>query len=141
MIVWNTGCTSVGEPADNAEAPRPLPSDAPGPPRNSALRSWISLNSRTFSMAMTAWSTNVSSKAMCGSVKGPHLHTTNPNHSKGTPSRCSGVASAGRWPAVSENSQPGTPSQLRQIINVESVTIITTRPSGDDRWTGRVRRR
>ena len=36
----------------------------------SRLRSCNSLNSRTFSMAMTAWSAKVSSSAICFSVNG-----------------------------------------------------------------------
>ena len=38
--------------------------------RNSALRSWISLNNRTFSMAITAWSAKVLRSAICFSVNG-----------------------------------------------------------------------
>ena len=38
--------------------------------RNSALRSWISLNNRTFSMAITACEAKVFSSATCLSVKG-----------------------------------------------------------------------
>ena len=33
--------------------------------RNSALRSWSSLNRRTFSIAITAWSAKVLSSAIC----------------------------------------------------------------------------
>src|SRR5215831_11886490 len=38
--------------------------------RNSALRSWSSLKSRTFSMAMTAWSAKVVTSSICFSVNG-----------------------------------------------------------------------
>ena len=38
--------------------------------RNSALRSWISLNRRTFSIAITAWSAKVLSSETCLSVNG-----------------------------------------------------------------------
>ena len=61
--------------------------------RNSALRSWISLNRRTFSMAITAWSAKVSRSAICFSENGftsirriPIAPIATPSRSKGAPS-------------------------------------------------------
>ena len=61
----NTGCTLVGEPLITR--------------RMSAVAVWfasascVSLNSRAFSMAITAWSANVASSAICLSVRVPGL--------------------------------------------------------------------
>ena len=64
-IASNTGCVSVGELLMTAGC-RPSPSGA------RALRC-VSLNSRTFSIAMTAWSTKDCASAISASVKAPRL--------------------------------------------------------------------
>ena len=43
---------------------------APNRPRHSPVRASNSLNSRTFSIAITAWSAKVSSSLICAGVKG-----------------------------------------------------------------------
>ncbi len=62
------GCPSAS--GDDAAESRSLLSAAPAPRVSSRLRSCNSLNSRTFSMAITAWSAKVSSSAICLSVNG-----------------------------------------------------------------------
>ena len=66
----STGCRSVGEDGDDAQDLGQWPSAAPAPRSARALRCSSSSNSRAFSMAMTAWSANVSSSAICCSVNG-----------------------------------------------------------------------
>ena len=60
--------------------------------------SWISSNSRTFSIAITAWSANVVSSSICLSVKGRDLVFHRPIVPRGTPSRSKGTASTVRKP-------------------------------------------
>ena len=65
----STGWRSVGDEAMTRRT-SPSPSAAPAPRSSSALRCSSSSNSRAFSIAMTAWSANVSSSAICSSVNG-----------------------------------------------------------------------
>ena len=58
-----------------------------------ALRSCSSLNNRTFSMAMTAWSAKIFEQRDLFVCERPDLRPTNQNRPDGTPSRSSGVAS------------------------------------------------
>ena len=68
-ILWNTGCSSPGEEADDLQHFRR---------RGLLLQRLVpcrlhSLNSRTFSMAMTAWSAKVCSSSMSLAANGPGL--------------------------------------------------------------------
>jgi hypothetical protein len=53
--------------------------------------SWISSNSRTFSIAMTAWSANVVTRSICLSVKGRTIRRINKSTPIGIPSRNRGT--------------------------------------------------
>jgi hypothetical protein len=66
---------------------------------NSRLLACSSLNSRTFSMAMTAWSAKVFSRAICLSVNGTASARRRLIEPSTTPSRSSGTLSAVRVPA------------------------------------------
>src|SRR5215467_664579 len=57
------------------------------------LLSWISSNSRTFSIAIAAWSANVSTSAICLSVNGSTSVLMRPMTPFGIPSRSIGTAS------------------------------------------------
>ena len=94
--------------------------------RNSALRSWISLNSRTFSMAMTAWAAKVSSSSICLSVNGRTSVSANRNHSDRHSLSSSGVLSSVRMPrllrmaSLSGNSSSASSCK---IINVNRLSF------------------
>ena len=45
-----------------------------------AITAWSAVNRRTFSMAITAWSAKVWSRAICLSVNGPDLESTDQDH-------------------------------------------------------------
>ena len=66
---------------------------------SSALLSWISLNNRTFSMAITAWSAKVLRSAICLSVKGRTSVRRMRIAPIGRPSRSSGAPSTDRVPS------------------------------------------
>jgi hypothetical protein len=78
-----TGCTSVGDRLIT--------------PKISAVAiccsnaSFVSVNSRTFSMAMTAWSAKVWSNAICSRVNGPGVARETPMAPIGAPSRSIGT--------------------------------------------------
>ena len=93
----STGCTSVGERLMMLEhfGRRRLMLQRLAHSR-CALAS--SLNSRTFSMAMTAWSAKVLSSAICLSVEGLNFRAANINNPIGTSLRSSGVARTVRLP-------------------------------------------
>ena len=72
--------------------------------RSSPLRASSPVNRRTFSMAITAWSAKVWSKAICASEKGrgvPHRWTV--MAPMGTPSRVMGTETRLQRPTVSRN--------------------------------------
>ena len=73
----STGWMSVGELAMTPKHLSSSRSDAPGSRSSLALLS--SLNNRTFSMAMTAWSAKVSSSLICFSVNGRTSSAANHN--------------------------------------------------------------
>ena len=83
---------SVGELADDAQHFGWSPSAAPAPRaiRVAFLSSW---NSRTFSMAITAWSAKVLSSAICLSVNG---RTSSPANHESPRSQCLRAATARR---------------------------------------------
>ena len=58
--------------------------------------SLVSLNSRTFSMAMTAWSANVSSSSTCRAANGPGSVRVTLIIPMGTPSRSIGTLTLAR---------------------------------------------
>ena len=68
-MALNTGCTSVGAELEITRRYLRSPSAAPGLGQVS-VRASSSLNSRTFSIAMTAWSAKVWSSAICLALKG-----------------------------------------------------------------------
>ena len=63
---------------------------------SSRFRASSSVNSRTFSIAMTAWSANVCSSAICLSVKGRTTRRATEIAPIGRPSRIIGTASTVR---------------------------------------------
>ena len=88
-----TGCRSVGE----LEMTRRMSAVAvccSSASVRSAFLASSSLNSRTFSMAMTAWAAKVSSSAICLSVKGRTSVRETSNTPTEAPSRSSGAARA-----------------------------------------------
>src|SRR6516165_4382397 len=64
------------------------------------LLSWISSKSRTFSIAITAWSAKVSTSSICLSVNGRTTVRFKWSTPIGIPSRRSGTASTVRKPAL-----------------------------------------
>ena len=94
----NTGCTSDGELAItfriSAVAVR------------CSSASCVSLNSRTFSIAMAAWSAKVRSSAMCLSSKGCTSVRRTRIEPSARPSRSSGTASVVWWPCLRASSLP-----------------------------------
>ena len=97
--VSSTGWSSVGEEAitRNTSLVAVCCSNASV---RSRLRDWSSLKSRTFSIAITAWSANVLTSSICRSVNGSTMsrHTMMPPI--GVSSRSSGVASSVRTPSL-----------------------------------------
>ena len=67
---------------------------------SSPLRDWSSVNSRTFWIAMTAWSANVRSSATCASENGPGSDRPRLIAPMVRPSCSSGTASTLRKPAA-----------------------------------------
>src|SRR6266540_2821453 len=72
----------------------------------SRLRASSSVNRRTFSMAMTAWSANVWSRASCLAENGSTSILNRSIVPMGTPSRSKGVATMARWPSACWSSRP-----------------------------------
>ena len=96
-IASMTGCTSVGE----LEITRRTSAVAvcwPSVSIRAALRASSSLKSRTFSMAITAWSAKVFRSATCLSVKGATSVRRIVMTPMATPSRTSGTARLVRTP-------------------------------------------
>ena len=87
-----------GRAADDARAPRPLPSDAPGPRAILRCARRVSLNKRTFSMAMTAWLAKVSRSLICLSVNGRTSVRRIRIDPRATPSRSKGAHKSVRVP-------------------------------------------
>ncbi len=80
---------------------------------SSCVRSCSSWNSRTFSMAITAWSANVSRSPTCRSVKSANLGTADAIVPIATPSRVMGTLRAVRWPHASR-----VLAALRELVRV-----------------------
>ena len=90
-IVSKTGCTSVGELADDAQnlaGGRLLLERLV----SSRFRVSSSLNRRTFSMAITAWSANVWSRSMCFSENGHGPPANRRSHRSDLPRAASATA-------------------------------------------------
>ena len=68
---------------------------------SSRVRASTSSNSRTFSMAITAWSAKVVTSSICLSVKGSTLRRVKHDDADGTPSRSSGTPSMVRKSPIS----------------------------------------
>jgi len=64
------------------------------------LLSWISSNSRTFSIAITAWSAKVMASSICRSLNGLTTRRINMMTPMGMPSRSKGTPSAVRAPVL-----------------------------------------
>ena len=88
---------------------------------NSWVRSSNSLNKRTFSMAITAWSAKVSSSLICCSGEGAHLGATNHDQSSNEFSLLarSGTAKYGAKPPSRNADRSGNRSASRHVRNVE----------------------
>ena len=90
---------SVGEPADHAAGSPPSRSAARAPP-------CVSLNRRTFSIAITAWSAKVLSSAICFSLEGPHLGPAHAGSCRSPRPRASAARPAMvRWPNLRASSR------------------------------------
>ena len=85
-IASNTGWTSVGEP-EMTRRISPVAVCCSSASVRSRLRASSSLNSRTFSMAMTAWSAKVFTSSICVAVKGLTSRRPQPIAPIGTPFR------------------------------------------------------
>ena len=70
---------------------------------NSRFRASSSVNSRTFSIAMTAWAAKVSRSAICLSENGRGSRRRITMVPSASPSRSSGIARIARWPPLLEN--------------------------------------
>ena len=91
-IASNTGCTSVGDSLMT------LRISAVAVCRSSA--SLVSLNRRTFSIAITAWSAKVLSRAIWCSVYAPGVALERNTPPMDLPSRNNGTPSIARMPAA-----------------------------------------
>ncbi len=103
-----------------------------------------SLNSRTFSMAITAWSAKVLRRAICFSVKGRTSVRRIMIVPIGTPSRSNGVASMVRVPVLSDGCLDS--GKLGFKLGSKSWMWIvcrsmTARPTTEPRLIGQFRRR
>ena len=96
-IVSNTGCTSVGDWLITRRMSLVAVCCSSASVR-SRLRASSSLNSRTFSMAITAWSANVCSSATARRRNGPGSGRPTAMAPSARPSRSSGTASTLRNP-------------------------------------------
>src|SRR5688572_30628670 len=85
---------------------------------NDSLSSW---NSRTFSMAITAWSAKVSSSLICAGVKGAHFDATRIQHSNELPLLTKG---SGQESAIAAGGTQHREIVLRADVgNVESAVL------------------
>ena len=104
------------------------------------LRVSSSLNSRTFSMAITAWSAKVLRSAICLSVKGRTSVRRIKMAPIATPSRSKGATNIVRRPTACVNFQPSGNSACASGLNMSS-TCTTARsiialPGGRPRMRG-----
>jgi hypothetical protein len=98
----------------------------------SRFRTSSSWNSRTFSIAITAWSAKVLSNAICLSENGngvPHLWSV--IAPIGTPSRSIGTGQQSTEPG-------GVPQRLQCVLRVLTRIRNVDRPAGHDRPAGRM---
>ena len=126
--VSSTGWRSVGEAAMTRRTSAVAVCCSSASLR-SRLRCSSSWNSRAFSMAMTAWSANVSSSAICCSVNGrTSIRTSADRRRSGSSSRSSGTAEHG---AVAERALMSRAPRDTRSSAVTSATSWT--------WIGRRR--
>ena len=93
-MAWNTGSSSPGELDDDLAAPRRSRSAAPATRAARRCAACTSSNSRTFSIAITAWSAKVVTSSICLSVNGCTVVARSTKITPiGVPSRSSGTPS------------------------------------------------
>ena len=95
-----TGSSSPGELEDDLQHLARSRSAAPATRRARACAACTSSNSRTFSIAITAWSAKVLTSSICLSVNGRTSERVNMITPIGVPSRRSGTPSTVRYPPV-----------------------------------------
>jgi len=100
MMASNTGATSVGD-CDMTARISLVAVWRSSASVISALRVWSSLNNRTFSIAITAWSAKVLSSATCFSVNNPGVARVTEMTPIALPSRSIGACMIARNPSWS----------------------------------------
>ena len=108
----NTGWTSVGE-LEMTRRISPVAVCCSSDSVSSRFRASSSWNSRTFSIAITAWSAKVWSSSICLSREGRHLASSDVIAPIGLPSRSMGTARAVRNPARYRAGSARTPGPRR----------------------------
>ena len=98
-IVWKTGSSSPAE-VEMTRSTSEVAVCCSSASLSSRVRACTSSNSRTFSMAITAWSANVETSSICLSVNGRTVVLTKLNTPIGTPSRISGTPKMVRTPPL-----------------------------------------
>ena len=134
-IVSNTGCTSVCDRLITRRISEVAVCCSRDSVR-SRLRWSRAVNSRTFSIAMTAWSANVASSAIWASVNGFTSERQTPIEPIARPSRRSGTASTVRAPTR-------VPGASRYCGSAPRSGVCTTRHSSaarPDTVSGPIRR-
>ena len=92
-IASNTGCSSAGELADDLQHLRLVAVCCSSASDSSRVRACTSSNSRTFSIAITAWSAKVVTSSICLSVNGRTVVALQDDDADRIPSRSSGTPS------------------------------------------------
>ena len=102
--------------------------------------SFVSLNRRTFSIAIAAWSANVSTSAICFAVNGLHRATGTAGWRRAAVPRASAARpSVVRWPNRCCDSRPAGNSAPRvgeRSRDVDRSRSINARPATDPRSSG-----